>query len=248
MACKKLKNLKNVQIEQEKVNSIEDGRKESIKIQKKKTKGRVKIETKYIQNKLRRYTTFSKRKAGIMKKVCFFSCLKSFIRSVKISSLKAYELSVLTGTQVMLLVASETGHVYTFATKKLQPMITSETGKNLIHACLSPTKSSNENVATSNSNKMIEIENQNQEFYESFEWSDSDNSIDIEELKNLKLFNEQNEEGEEKGREQRTEDINNIFNYHKKVPYMGKIIRNNRQYQQNININIITVDEFLNSF
>jgi len=29
----------------------------------------------------------------------------------------------------MLLVASETGHVYTFATKKLQPMITSESGK-----------------------------------------------------------------------------------------------------------------------
>ena len=64
-----------------------------------------------------RYTTFSKRKTGIMK--------------------KAYELSTLTGTQVnlvlyfsvsafvkwnlllqvMLLVASETGHVYTFATR-----------------------------------------------------------------------------------------------------------------------------------
>ena len=33
---------------------------------------------------------------------------------------QAYELSTLTGTQVMLLVASETGHVYTFATRKLQ--------------------------------------------------------------------------------------------------------------------------------
>jgi serum response factor len=31
--------------------------------------------------------------------------------------LQAYELSTLTGTQVMLLVASETGHVYTFATR-----------------------------------------------------------------------------------------------------------------------------------
>ena len=30
---------------------------------------------------------------------------------------QAYELSTLTGTQVMLLVASETGHVYTFATR-----------------------------------------------------------------------------------------------------------------------------------
>lgn len=50
--------------------------------------------------------------------------------------LQAYELSTLTGTQVLLLVASETGHVYTFATRKLQPMITSETGKALIQTCL----------------------------------------------------------------------------------------------------------------
>ncbi|XP_032636617.2 serum response factor isoform X1 [Chelonoidis abingdonii] len=70
----------------------------------------------FIDNKLRRYTTFSKRKTGIMK--------------------KAYELSTLTGTQVLLLVARETGHVYTFATRKLQPMITSETGKALIQTCL----------------------------------------------------------------------------------------------------------------
>lgn len=35
----------------------------------KKTRGRVKIQMEYIQNKLRRYTTFSKRKSGMMKKV-----------------------------------------------------------------------------------------------------------------------------------------------------------------------------------
>ncbi len=35
----------------------------------KKTKGRVKIRMEFIENKLRRYTTFSKRKTGIMKKV-----------------------------------------------------------------------------------------------------------------------------------------------------------------------------------
>ncbi|KRT86935.1 hypothetical protein AMK59_1261 [Oryctes borbonicus] len=35
----------------------------------KKTKGRVKIKMEYIENKLRRYTTFSKRKTGIMKKM-----------------------------------------------------------------------------------------------------------------------------------------------------------------------------------
>ena len=57
-----------------------------------------------------------------------FNC--AFLRS------QAYELSTLTGTQVMLLVASETGHVYTFATRKLQPMITSEGGKTLIQTCL----------------------------------------------------------------------------------------------------------------
>ncbi|CAE1246040.1 SRF [Acanthosepion pharaonis] len=88
----------------------------------KKTKGRVKIKMEFIENKLRRYTTFSKRKTGIMK--------------------KAYELSTLTGTQVMLLVASETGHVYTFATRKLQPMITSESGKALIQTCLNSPDSS----------------------------------------------------------------------------------------------------------
>lgn len=39
----------------------------------KKTKGRVKIKMEFIDNKLRRYTTFSKRKTGIMKKVRILS-------------------------------------------------------------------------------------------------------------------------------------------------------------------------------
>lgn len=77
---------------------------------------RRKIEIKFIQEKSRRHITFSKRKAGIMK--------------------KAYELSVLTGTQVLLLVVSETGLVYTFTTPKLQPLVTRPEGKNLIQACL----------------------------------------------------------------------------------------------------------------
>ncbi|KAI5959717.1 uncharacterized protein KGF55_004949 [Candida pseudojiufengensis] len=79
-------------------------------------KERRKIEIKFIQDKSRRHITFSKRKAGIMK--------------------KAYELSVLTGTQVLLLVVSETGLVYTFTTPKLQPLVTKPEGKNLIQACL----------------------------------------------------------------------------------------------------------------
>lgn len=77
---------------------------------------RRKIEIKFIEDKSRRHITFSKRKAGIMK--------------------KAYELSVLTGTQVLLLVVSETGLVYTFTTPKLQPLVTKAEGKNLIQACL----------------------------------------------------------------------------------------------------------------
>lgn len=35
-----------------------------------------------------------------------------------------------------MLVASETGHVYTFATPKLQPFVTLPEGKNLIQSCL----------------------------------------------------------------------------------------------------------------
>lgn len=87
---------------------------------------RRKIEIKFIQDKSRRHITFSKRKAGIMK--------------------KAYELSVLTGTQVLLLVVSETGLVYTFTTPKLQPLVTKAEGKNLIQACLNaPEPSGNDN-------------------------------------------------------------------------------------------------------
>lgn len=51
-------------------------------------------------------------------------------------TLQAYELSTLTGTQVLLLVVSETGLVYTFTTAKLQPLVTQPEGKNLIQACL----------------------------------------------------------------------------------------------------------------
>lgn len=52
---------------------------------------------------------------------------------------KAYELSTLTGTQILVLVTSETGHVYTFATRKFQPFINEKKGKNLIQECLAAT-------------------------------------------------------------------------------------------------------------
>lgn len=50
--------------------------------------------------------------------------------------IQAYELSTLTGTQVLLLVVSETGLVYTFTTTKLQPLVQNSEGKNLIQVSL----------------------------------------------------------------------------------------------------------------
>ncbi|GAA5940222.1 hypothetical protein JCM10213_008362 [Rhodosporidiobolus nylandii] len=85
-------------------------------------KGRRKIEIEYIQKKEKRHITFSKRKAGIMK--------------------KAYELATLTGTEVLLLVVSETGIVYTFTTTKFQPLVGAgengqpSEGQRLIQQCL----------------------------------------------------------------------------------------------------------------
>ncbi|KDE03221.1 hypothetical protein MVLG_06278 [Microbotryum lychnidis-dioicae p1A1 Lamole] len=85
-------------------------------------KSRRKIQIEYIEEKSKRHITFSKRKAGIMK--------------------KAYELSTLTGTQVLLLVVSESGWVYTFTTDKFKPLVKEDEngqlsqGQKLIAACL----------------------------------------------------------------------------------------------------------------
>ncbi|GAA5872624.1 hypothetical protein JCM1840_004857 [Sporobolomyces johnsonii] len=89
---------------------------------KEEDKGRRKIQIEYIEEKSKRHITFSKRKAGIMK--------------------KAYELSTLTGTQVLLLVVSESGWVYTFTTDKFKPLVKEDEngqlsqGQKLIAACL----------------------------------------------------------------------------------------------------------------
>jgi pheromone receptor transcription factor len=53
----------------------------------------------------------------------------------------------LTGTQVLLLVVSETGLVYTFTTVKLQPIVTKPEGKNLIQACLNAPDPQQENAS-----------------------------------------------------------------------------------------------------
>ncbi|TIC61329.1 hypothetical protein E3Q02_03945 [Wallemia mellicola] len=84
---------------------------------KKSKSGRRKINIEYIKDKSRRHITFSKRKNGIMK--------------------KAYELATLTGTQVLLLVVSESGLVYTFTTAKLSPVVKTDEGQMIVQKCLS---------------------------------------------------------------------------------------------------------------
>jgi hypothetical protein len=111
--------------------------------------GRRKIKIEFIQDKSRRHITFSKRKAGECSRPMQTvpvshsysrhhekgNSSSSFIHPC-LTRLQAYELSTLTGTQVLLLVVSETGLVYTFTTAKLQPLVTQPEGKNLIQACL----------------------------------------------------------------------------------------------------------------
>jgi len=72
---------------------------------------------KYIQNRTRRHVTFAKRRHGIMK--------------------KAYELSVLTGANILLLIESHnTGLVYTFTTPRLERVVVGQEGKDLVRRCL----------------------------------------------------------------------------------------------------------------
>lgn len=87
---------------------------DEISSEKPKVRGKKKMVLEYIEPKNKRSVTFSKRKKGILK--------------------KAYELNVLTGAQVLLLIANDTGHVYTFATPKLRPIISDH--EYLIQQCL----------------------------------------------------------------------------------------------------------------
>jgi len=83
----------------------------------KKSTGRRKIDIQYIDDKNRRQITFSKRKAGLIK--------------------KAYELTTLTNAQILLIVCSETGHNYSFATPKLQPVVSQPDAKIILGQLLS---------------------------------------------------------------------------------------------------------------
>lgn len=79
-------------------------------------RGKVKID--FIDDRNKRNITFSKRKQGLMKKF--------------------HELTKLTGTEGLCLVVSDSGHIYTFATPKLNPIIHEQAGRDLIYRCLSP--------------------------------------------------------------------------------------------------------------
>jgi hypothetical protein len=78
--------------------NIEDTNKIGIKPGK-KTRGRVKIKMEYIDNKLRRYTTFSKRKTGIMKKVGVYcqydNILSEFLQILVLCILPIYSAQTL---------------------------------------------------------------------------------------------------------------------------------------------------------
>ena len=78
--------------------------------------GRRKIAIEYIPEKAKRTVSFTKRKAGLMK--------------------KAFELSTLTKTQCLLVVVSETGLVYTFATKDFKPLVELPVGRRFISRAL----------------------------------------------------------------------------------------------------------------
>ncbi|VDO03608.1 unnamed protein product [Rodentolepis nana] len=93
------------------------------------TRGKQKIPISFMRDRVRRCSTFSKRKTGLMK--------------------KAFELAELTGAEVLLLVASETNHVYTFSTNRLKPIIESDQGRELIQSCLGPRGQNSRNVDTS---------------------------------------------------------------------------------------------------
>lgn len=120
---------------------------------KNKHHGKQKIPIKYIDDKARRLTTFSKRKGGVVKKV--------------------HELSVLTGSDVLLIIsANPSKNVFTYASTKFQPMLNEKKNKDAILSCLEDKTSANE----SEKNKQDQSTDGEEE--ESEESSSSDTSDD----------------------------------------------------------------------
>ena len=118
--------------------------------------GRRKIEIEYIDDKIRRHITFSKRKAGISKKAYELSRLTGAqvhpappanplppspavpLGSPSSDQERQPKMATFRGrcAQVLLLISSERGQIYSFATPKLQPILVNEASKTLIEQCL----------------------------------------------------------------------------------------------------------------
>jgi len=75
-----------------------------------------KIKIEFIEDKTKRNVTFSKRKTGLLK--------------------KAFELSAMSESQILALVVSETGNVFSYATDDLLPLLNEEEFRTAIKACL----------------------------------------------------------------------------------------------------------------
>jgi pheromone receptor transcription factor len=69
-----------------------------------------------LDEKLCRLNTFHKRREGIFK--------------------KAYELAKLTGCEIFLFMASETGQVYVFSTDKMRQLVTNQESLEFFEQCL----------------------------------------------------------------------------------------------------------------
>ncbi|CAG8495183.1 24246_t:CDS:2 [Dentiscutata erythropus] len=141
-----------------------------------KRAGRRKIKIEYIDDKSRRHITFSKRKAGIMKKKFYRLKLHMSTFAIFVNEASSIQ-NTLTGTQVLLLVVSETGLVYTFTTPKLQPLVTKPEGKNLIQACLNApdtpsaqdptsTQRSATNASVYGNDQSVSVDNSNNDDYD----------------------------------------------------------------------------------
>ncbi|GAA5899627.1 hypothetical protein JCM6882_001167 [Rhodosporidiobolus microsporus] len=95
----------------------EGGKKKQPQKRNASSTGRKRITISYIEDKVKRSVTFTKRKSGLMK--------------------KAYELSTLTGTNVAVVIVSESGNIFTFCTPSLSGVTDHPKGREIIAQSLS---------------------------------------------------------------------------------------------------------------
>lgn len=90
---------------------------------------------------------------------------------------KSHELATLTGSQVMVLVASETGHVYTYSTPKFKPILNSQQGRKLIRTCLSDeTRNVDEDDINIDEVKVDQLEEIRDQSDENADYGDNDDN------------------------------------------------------------------------